>query len=137
MAFVPESGATLAVENTALVIEMGVEDTADTKSKPLTAADIDTYFAALSERLTRNPKYRIPGNNQPFQTIIVVHGGAVFVKLIESRQTTFDIDYLAAYTDLLLEDKGLEDPIVLINAEILAVGKDSEGEGAGRKVDEF
>ncbi len=69
----------------------------------------------------KNPKYRLPGNSEPFQTTIIVNGGAVFVKLLNSRKTTRDIDFVAAYTDALLEDNGLEDPIVLI-CQISAIG---------------
>ena len=65
-----------------------------------------------------------PGRTEPHQTTIVVHGGAVFVKLLQSRATTYDIDYLslAAYTDLLLESEGLLDSVVAISQEISAIG---------------
>jgi len=49
-------------------------------TNPLTAANLDTLFACLSARLV-DPKYRLP--SPP------------------------DIDYLAAYTDALLERDGL------------------------------
>ena len=34
------------------------------------------------------------------------------MKLIHSRDTTFDVGHLATHTDALLEDQGLIDPIV-------------------------
>ena len=37
------------------------------------------------------------------------------VKPFKSHETTLDVDYLAAYTDALLESKGLEGPIVLVS----------------------
>ena len=113
--FAPEKGAILAPANVA-------------HTRPLTAADLDKLFALLSKRLIENPKFRLP-DNQPFQTTIVVHGGAVFVKLIQSRDTTDDIDYLAEFTDALLENKGIEDAIVLISEEISAITEEEGLDG--------
>jgi hypothetical protein len=93
--------------------------------KPLSAKDLDALFRSLSEHLMKNEKYKLPGN-KPFQTIIVVHGGVVFVKLIGSRDTTFDIDFLAAYTDALLEEEGLMDPIEKLSQSIEAIGKEKD-----------
>jgi hypothetical protein len=93
--------------------------------KPLTAEDLDALFKALSEHLMTNKKYKLKGN-KPFQTTMIVHGGVVFVKLIGSRATTLDIDYLAAYTDALLEDKGFEDSIMYVSQSIEAIGKEKD-----------
>jgi hypothetical protein len=111
MSFIPDKGA-VATGNTA-------------HETPLTVEDLDALFKSLSEHLMKNKQYKLPGN-KPFQTTIIVHGGVVFVKLIHSRDTTLDIDYLATYTDGLLEDRGLEDPIMYISQSIEAIGKEKD-----------
>jgi hypothetical protein len=73
-----------------------------------------------------NSKYRLSGSDQPFQTTIVVHGGTIFVKLIKSRNITYDIEYLASYTDALLEGKRLMDSIELMSREIAATGVETQ-----------
>ncbi len=107
----------------------GATQVDDVQVTPLTAADLNILLASLSAWLASNPEYRVPGNDEPFQTTIVAHGGAVFVMLLESRETTCDIDFLGGYTDVLLENRGLNDPIELISKEIGAVGEEMELEG--------
>ena len=54
-------------------------------------------------------KYRLSGDNKPFQTTVIVHDDAVFIKLLGLHETTVDIDYLTACSNALLEGEGLED----------------------------
>jgi hypothetical protein len=73
----------------------------------------------LSAQLVDNPTYRLSGDNAlPQKATIVVHGGAVSVNLLTSRETTFDVDYIASYTDALLEATGLTGSIGVVSKEI-------------------
>ena len=94
-------------------------------TKPLTVADLDILSASLSARLIKNPKYHFPGNNKLFQTTVVVHGGAVSIKLLKSHEMMFDTILQRIYTIVLLEGRGFEDPIGLLSKEIAAVGKEA------------
>jgi len=54
---------TFAPESDDIVIKIDVGNAANTKSTPLTTADINIYFTVLFEQLTRNLKYCIPDKN--------------------------------------------------------------------------
>jgi len=90
-----------------------------TRKKTLTAADLDFLFASLSARTPSTAS----GDDKPLQTTVIVHGDAIFIKLLRSHETTVDIDYLTANTNPLLEGEGLEDPIELVSEETVAVGR--------------
>ena len=96
----------------------GTAQVDDVQTIPLTTADLNILLISLSTQLASNPKYCIPGNDKPFQTTIVTHRGAVFIMLLKSCETTCDIDFLGGYTDVLLENRGLNDPIEPISKEI-------------------
>src|SRR5260221_526726 len=55
----------------------GTTQVDDVQTIQLTAADLNILLASLSAQLASNPKYHIPGNDEPFQTTIIAPGGTV------------------------------------------------------------